>query len=99
MLRWYAIQGSSLEPEYRAGDYALAARLPGWWGRLRAGDMVICRHPAYGILVKRVQQIDPARQEVTVTGSQPESVDSRIFGPLPRAWVLGKVIWHIKKNV
>ncbi len=96
MLRWFAIRGESLEPEYRAGDFALAARLPGWWGRLQPGDVVICRHAVYGVLVKRVERFDPLRQAVYVTGSHPESIDSRTFGALPRAQVLGKVIWHVR---
>ena len=97
MLRWFSIQGESLEPEYRAGDYALAASLPGWWKRLRCGDVVVCRHPAYGILVKRVERLDPAQQELYVIGSHPNSIDSRTFGPLPRKLILGKVIWHVKR--
>jgi hypothetical protein len=97
MLRWFAICGESLEPDYQTGDYALAACLPGWWQRLRPGDVVVLRHAVYGMMVKRIEQIDPQRQEITVIGSHPESIDSRTFGPLPRAQILGKVIWHVRK--
>lgn len=98
MLRWFTIQGESLEPEFHPGDYVLAASLPGWWHRLRPGDVVVCRHPAYGTLVKRIEKMDPARQEVQLIGSHPESIDSRVFGALPRKQVIGKVIWHVRKS-
>jgi type IV secretory pathway protease TraF len=48
-------------------------------------------------MIKLVERVDPGTGELLVTGTQPESVDSRIFGPVRRTDLLGKVIWHVAK--
>jgi phage repressor protein C with HTH and peptisase S24 domain len=92
ILRMLRVEGSSLEPEYRDGDYALVTSL----SSIRRGDVLAFRRASGDVYIKRVEQILPD-DRFFVTGTHPNSIDSRHFGPVPRRDVLGKVIWHIRK--
>ena len=89
MLKIYKVFDQSMEPCLHNGDYVLASRLH---GRLRKGDIVIVRHPIKRMtLVKRISSIDG--NTIFVTGDNIAfSEDSRSFGPVSGAAVLGKVI-------
>lgn len=95
MLKIIRVEGESLSPEYLPGDYALL--YTGKRGRQpKPGSVIVFRHPAYGVMIKRVQRVD-ADGWLYVTGSHPHSVDSARFGPIPPQEVIGTVIWHIRR--
>lgn len=98
MLRLLKIRGSSLWPDYRQGDYVLAAGVPFPAGKIKPGDVIVFIQPGYGTLIKRVQQVLEDGGAFDVRGTQVASSDSRNFGPVPRANVSGKVIWHIRNE-
>jgi nickel-type superoxide dismutase maturation protease len=87
--RRVVVAGRSMEPTLLAGDRLLVGR----FGRPRVGDVVALRDPADDrrVIVKRIAAI--RRQEFYVTGDNLEaSVDSRVFGSVPRTALLGKVV-------
>ena len=95
MLRFMRVEGSSLQPEYQEGDFVLiltGSLLP---ARIKQGDVIVFQHAEYGQLIKRVTHV--LRDEVYVTGTQPNSLDSRRLGPIPRHTINGKVLWHIQR--
>jgi signal peptidase I len=96
MLRLLKISGHSLYPDFREGEYVLAAKVPFPSGKIKAGDVIIFRQPGYGTLIKRVRQVVESGKAFDVRGTQIESTDSRDFGPVPWEHVSGKVIWHIR---
>ena len=98
MLRLLKVRGHSLHPEYRDGDYVLAARVPFPARKITAGDVVILHQPLYGTLIKRVHKVLDDGLAFDVRGSQIESTDSRNFGPVPISQISGKVIWHIRQH-
>ena len=98
MLRLLKVSGQSLSPRYNEGDFVIVSKIPFFFIPPRPGDVVAFRQPGYGTLIKQVVQVDPASGALTVTGTQPESVDSRVFGPVSPRSLLGKVIWHVKKR-
>ena len=79
------------------GDYILVIKIPYFLRRLKPGDVVVFRHPAYGVMIKRLERFSEDGEELFVLGSHPESNDSRSFGPVPRHWVTGKVILRISR--
>ena len=95
MLRVMKVTGNSLEPEAHEGDYVLVSMLPVWLGRLKVGDWVVFRHAVYGTLIKALESLDG--EQMTVTGTNPVSVDSRIFGAVPRRNLVGKVVRHFRQ--
>lgn len=88
------VRGGSLAPRFRDGDYVLLSGLG--LKRIRPGDVIVFDHPDYGRLIKRVEAVEPCGR-LRVRGDDIDSVDSRRFGPVPRASVRGRVIAHIKK--
>ena len=97
MLRLLKIRGDSMAPEYSQGDFVLVSKIPFFLARPSPGDVIAFRQPGYGLYIKRIQNVT-LDDGVNVIGSHPESVDSRVFGPVRRKDIVGKVIWHIKKD-
>jgi phage repressor protein C with HTH and peptisase S24 domain len=97
MLKLLKITGDSLAPEYQNGDFVLISKIPFLFVTPSPGDIVAFRQPGYGLLIKRIQQLIPDGG-ANVIGSHPESIDSRVFGPVKKEYILGKVIWHIRKG-
>jgi signal peptidase I len=97
MLKLLKITGDSLTPEYQNGDFVIISKIPFLFGPPSPGDVIAFHQPGYGLLIKRIQHI---RQNggVDVIGSHPDSIDSRVFGPVSKESMLGKVIWHIQKG-
>jgi phage repressor protein C with HTH and peptisase S24 domain len=97
MLKLLKVTGDSLRPEYQDGDFVVISKIPFLFVPPSPGDIIAFRQPGYGLLIKRVQQIT-ADGGVNVIGYHPESIDSRVFGPVRKEYILGKVIWHIRKG-
>jgi phage repressor protein C with HTH and peptisase S24 domain len=97
MLRLLKIMGESLSPDFENGDFVIVSKIPFLFSPLAIGDVVAFYQPGYGLLIKRVQGVNPGGS-LHVLGTQPDSTDSRVFGPVKREDVIGKVIWHIRKS-
>lgn len=103
-VRRLLVSGDSMSPTLRHGDRLLAVACRA----ARPGDVVAFRHPRRPgmIAVKRVVRAIPAaapsgpwrRAAVAayeVAGDNTaRSTDSRDFGPVPAAAVLGRVVWR-----
>ncbi|MCU0488664.1 MAG: hypothetical protein MUE67_06910 [Anaerolineales bacterium] len=76
----------------------MISKIPFWFNRLRVGEAVVFNHPVYGQMIKQIERILDGGRAVFVVGLDEFSVDSRQFGPVARADLLGKVIWHIRQT-
>lgn len=92
MLSVMRVTGESLSPFLKHGDYILVGGLPCLLRRLKPGDIIVFRHPFYGVMVKRIESISSDGGELFVIGDHPDSTDSRAFGPIARRIVLGKAL-------
>ena len=97
MLRRIKISGYSLSPEYKDGDFVITVKIPLFLRFIHQGDIVVFTQIPYGILVKKVEWVDPILKQVFVVGTHTDSIDSRTFGPVPLQNLIGKVIWHIRR--
>jgi nickel-type superoxide dismutase maturation protease len=97
MIQILKVTGESLSPFFIEGDFVVVSKIPFVLRKIKAGDIVVFRHPVYGTMIKKVEHISPDGEEFFVLGTHPESTDSRQFGPLRRSQLTGKVIWHIGK--
>ncbi|WP_425558659.1 nickel-type superoxide dismutase maturation protease [Catenulispora subtropica] len=96
--RWavHRVSGPSMAPALRDGDFVLARRIPA--RRVRAGDVVVARHPARAdglLLVKRaVRRTDGGwwleGDNMFVTS------DSREFGAVPDRLVLARAVLRLR---
>lgn len=90
-FRRLVVVGSSMLPTLEPGDRLLVVRSL----RLRVGDLVALRDPEEPsrLLVKRLVAYD--RHRVTVVGDNPgASRDSRAFGPVARASLVGRAVYR-----
>lgn len=97
MCKLLRVSGLSLWPRFHDGDYVLVAS-PRLAGGVRHGDVVVFCRPDNGhTTIKNVDHILPDGT-LFVLGTHEHSVDSRHFGPIARATLIGKVVWHIKRQ-
>ena len=97
MLRMIKVTGESLSPLFHEGDYVLITTVPFVVNKIKAGDTIVFQQLGYGTLIKQVEQANREEGTLVVAGLDPNSVDSRRFGPILRGDVIGKVIWHIPR--
>ncbi len=95
MLRFFRIQGYSLEPEYQTGDFVLVSKIPFLFRLPQPGEVIGFKHPAFGLLIKQIESYNDVTQQVTVVGTHQDSIDSREFGPISYSQIIGKILWHI----
>jgi phage repressor protein C with HTH and peptisase S24 domain len=91
------ISGPSMLPTFKHGDAVLAVKR-GLSKRLRPGDIVVCRLPPGvrgpdSLVIKRIRELDG--DAVFLVGDGPRSYDSRQFGPIAAAYVVGRVVAHL----
>ena len=99
MFKIVKVSGRSLEPLYQNGDFVLISKIPVFLKRLKRGDVVVIEHPRYGTLIKQVERLEAGAEQVFVLGIHDGSIDSRLFGAVPRKLITGKVIWHISRRL
>ncbi len=95
MCRIYKVQGNSLYPDYQNGDFVLITKSPFPFGKIKLGDIIVFTQTQYGILIKKVKNIDG--DGIEVIGSIIESTGSQVFGKVNPNDVMGKVVWHIRR--
>lgn len=97
MLKLLKIVGDSLTPNFEHGDFVLVSKIPFLFRPPSPGDVVAFHQPGYGLLIKLIQSVNPDG-EFNVIGTRSESIDSRVFGAVRKAEMIGKVVWHIRKT-
>ncbi len=97
-IRRVEVAGGSMAPAFRPGDRLVVLARPLGPQRWPAvGDVVAVADPRdpTRTLVKRVAAVDRAAGTLDVRGDDPgASTDSRHFGPVPRAAVVGRAVYR-----
>ena len=82
-----------MELVFREDQYVLVSSLPYIWGKPRAGDVVVAKHPSEWLeVIKRIRKIKKGKYYLEGDNST-QSIDSRHFGPVERNHILAKVIF------
>ena len=101
-LRRVEVAGGSMAPAFRTGDRLVVRSRPfGPPSWPAVGDVVAVADPRVPsrTLVKRVAAVDRAAGTLEVRGDDPDaSTDSRDFGPVPLAAVVGRVVYRYGPN-
>ncbi|WP_286206508.1 S24/S26 family peptidase [Sessilibacter corallicola] len=90
-IKLFKVSGESMLPTFFDGDYVVT-----WRSRLSKitiGDVVAIDHPSYGLIIKRVTELN-ANGSCFVAGDNPNSTPQSSFGLIDKNQVLGKVIYH-----
>lgn len=82
------IVGRSMQPRLHDGQVIVAS---GWFSALKPHDVVVIRHEG----IEKIKRIDRIEGDhIFIVGDNTEfSTDSRQFGWVDTALVLGKVMW------
>ncbi len=62
------------------------------WNTPRTGDIVVFSSPVGSVAVKRIAQVIDGRTFIALGDNPGASYDSRAYGPVPIASILGKVV-------
>ena len=89
-FRLVRIAGESMRPRLASGEYAVF----GPARRLKAGDIVLVDHPAFGRIVKSIAHI--SEHTVRIEGLSPQSTSSKRLGEVKPDMILGRIITSIK---
>ncbi|BFM08449.1 S24/S26 family peptidase [Halioxenophilus aromaticivorans] len=84
--------GESMLPSFRDGDYVL---LWCWPKRFRVGQCVVVDHPDFGIIIKRVKQVNADLSLVLHGDNAKHSTNSERLGRLEKNAVVGLVIGKV----
>lgn len=111
VIEGFAVQGASMEPTIQNGDYIFVWKLGYIFHEPQRGDIVVATPRQYSQkVVKRVivlpyesyqkddgtkDNIDPG-EYFLVGDNMVESIDSRVFGPVDRWDIKGRVIGDIR---
>lgn len=84
----FTVYGNSMFPALKPGQDVL---IWCWFYEPKVGDMVVIKKNGKD-MIKRIQKIN--KSEVFVRGDNIEM--STNFGPIPRAEIIGKVVWVVR---
>src|SRR3990172_3346232 len=90
----YEVSGESMTPALAPGERVLVNRAAFWFGRPRAGDVVVLRDPRTParLLIKRIERPASAGAWLVHGDNANASTDSRTFGPVRGDLLVGKVV-------
>jgi signal peptidase I len=97
-IRRVEVVGASMAPALEPGDRLVVVAMP-WLPppRPRPGQIVAVGDPRdpRRLLIKRVRAVHRGDDTLEVVGDAPDaSTDSRTFGPVPRASVVGRAVYR-----
>ena len=89
----FIVRGESMRPTLLPGQKVLVNKLSYFFFSPKTGDIVVVKNPEDGrLMIKRVEKI--ANGTYSVVGDNPKrSTDSRVFGPVTKRAIIGKVIY------
>ncbi len=95
MFKLVKVKGDSMLPCYRHNDYLILSKY--LFNNLTVGDDIVCNHPHYNIIFKRIAKI--TNSNIYLTGLNAASTSSQDLGTISHNEIIGKVVWHIKQTV
>lgn len=81
-----------MQPCFHQGDYILVSlRIK----KLGVGEDIVCMHPHFGLMLKRIINIQS--DGFNISGLNSLSTSQEILGKIHKEDVIGRVIWKFKK--
>jgi hypothetical protein len=98
MFRIIRISGESMSPEYHDEDFVLVSRLPLLLGLVKIDSVLVFRSWNYGLLIKKVSEIDKKNRRFFFTGTNHMSLSTEKIGTIDKKDIIGSVLFHFKKK-
>jgi nickel-type superoxide dismutase maturation protease len=92
-LARYRVAGRSMTPGLVEGERVLVNKAAYWFARPRPDDVVVLRDPRdpQRLLIKRIERAAGVDEWLVAGDNADASTDSRVFGPVAREAIVGKV--------
>jgi len=90
MFKLFKVSGNSLFPLYKDGQRVLCLRTSKFY-KIKQNDIVIFSKDSYGLMMKQVTSIEDGKY--FVKGTDPLSIDSRVFGTINFSEIQYKVLF------
>ena len=87
----HRVEGTSMVPTYRDGDYVLSFSL-GRWSHYQCGDVVLVDHATFGRIIKRIYKISTAGI-FSMHGDSDDSSSPEALGIARIESIIGKVFY------
>jgi nickel-type superoxide dismutase maturation protease len=98
ILSRFIISGHSMEPTLKTNDTVLVSFLPFLFSSPKVRDVVALKDPKDGkVLIKRITKIENKKYFIEGDNKQ-HSKDSREFGMIGKALIIGKVIYKMSHS-
>lgn len=81
-----------MAPHFMPNDYVISLSLP--WRNYKVNDVVLCNHPDFGVIIKRIDTISDNRCQLKSDNSK-QGVSRAELGVLNKHQLIGKVIWQV----
>lgn len=95
LIMRFIVSGKSMEPAFRKGQTLLVSGIPYILQQPRIGEVVVTKDPRDGrLLLKRIKKIEGSVFFV-VGDNEKTSTDSRVFGPIKKENIPGKVLMKV----
>lgn len=95
LLKVFRIRGCSMQPLLHEGDYVLA--VPLGFRRLKAGRLVVVRHPRYGVIIKRIDAIEDDGT-IWLASDNAAGITAQELGRTKKDQLLGSVLLLFRRN-
>ncbi len=97
MFRIIKVSGESMSPDFNNGDYVLVSRLPLILGMVKKNSILVFKSAEYGILIKKVSDIDRLKGLFYFTGINTDSLSREQIGAISRKYIIGSVLLHFER--
>lgn len=87
-----------MSPEYHNGDYVITSRLPLLMGMVKVNSVLVFKSQRYGLLIKKVAEIDHTDKKYFFKGTNPLSLTTEKIGAIDKKDIIGSVVLHFKKQ-
>ena len=97
MFRIIKVEGESMSPDYNSGDYVLVSRFPLLLHMVRIDSVLVFKSRKYGILIKKVSEIDKVQKKYFLKGSNQMSLSTEMIGAIDEKSIIGSVLLHFRR--
>lgn len=92
-IRIHKVQGQSMSPHFMPNDYVISLTLP--WLNYKVNDVVLCNHPDFGVIIKRIDTISANDTYQLSSDNVTQGVSQSTLGIQKKHQLIGKVIWQV----
>ncbi len=92
MLAVYKVHGNSMVPTLREGDYVVTRNV---FKNCKPGNLVVAKHSVYGILIKRIFEVDNSGYLSLIGDNEEDSLSTESMGWFSPENIIASVMMRV----